>query len=212
MILNGELQAGDRLPTEADFCVQRGVSRTSVREALQQLKGRGLIESTAGRGMFVRSIEPKVIEKELQLFAQVEQDPQAFFELVDFRLLIEPENARVAAKDNSPEFIEELAALLEKMRSNTENLDTFMEADLDMHLCIAKKAGNRFVKMVLSCLKPLGKRFGHLNHNHSDFIQETLIEHTRILDALRDGNSRSAPKAMREHLLSSRQHFRDLIN
>lgn len=211
MILDGELKAGDRLPTEAVLCEELGVSRSSLREALQQLKGRGLIESTAGRGMFIRSIEPKMLEKELQLFAQVEEDPQAFFELVEFRLMIEPEMTRVATAKGSETFLEELEHLLLEMETNVNNLSAFMEADLDMHQRIAKEAGNRFVKMMLSCVKPLGKRFGRINYGDRGFVNETLEEHAAIVSAIRTGDSEKAAEAMRNHLLSSKQHFEDNI-
>jgi len=207
MILRGELQAGDRLPTEAVLCEQLGVSRSLLREVLQQLKGRGLIESTAGRGMFVRSIEQSILEKELQLFAQVEQDPQAFQELVAFRLLLEPQLARLAAEQASPALIDDLEMLLAEMLANRANLSALMEADLDMHLRIAREAGNRFANMILSCLKPLGKRFGHLSYAAVDSVQETLDEHTCLVAAIKARDGLAAEQAMRDHLTSSRAHF-----
>lgn len=207
-ILDGTLSAGDRLPTEAELCQHLGVSRSSLREALQQLKGRGLVESTAGRGMFVRSIEAGRIEKDLTLFAQVEQDPEAFFELVSFRLLIEPENARIAAHKCTSECIRDLESLLNKMHATLEDLDAFMEADLDMHLRIAQEAGNRFTKMVLSCIKPLGKRFGHVNYSSGNFSRQTLDEHIKLLNAIRSGDEQTAAQIMKAHLESSQRMFK----
>lgn len=209
MILKGDIKAGDRLPTEAILCDKLGVSRTSLREALQQLKGRGLIESTAGRGMFVRSIGEDIMTKELHLFAQVEQDSAAFFELIKMRLMLEPDIAAKACRGGRPAFLAELQNLLAEMKANTANLSAFMEADLDMHLLISREANNRFVNMILSCVKPLGKRFGQLSHGSENFVLETLEEHSQIVQAMAAGDSRKARKAMRDHLLSSKAHFEE---
>lgn len=52
-ILSGELRPGDQIPTEADLITHFGVSRTTVRRALQDIENAGLIRRQAGRGTFV---------------------------------------------------------------------------------------------------------------------------------------------------------------
>lgn len=54
-IAGGQLQPGDRFPPETELCVQYGVSRATVRQALEALEDDGLIERTAGRGTFLRA-------------------------------------------------------------------------------------------------------------------------------------------------------------
>lgn len=54
LITGGQLKPGDKLPTEAMLCQQFGVSRTTLREAIQMLRTNGLLEVTPGRGSFVR--------------------------------------------------------------------------------------------------------------------------------------------------------------
>ena len=58
-IAGGQLQPGSRWPTEAELCLQYGVSRATVRQALGALERDGLIERTAGRGTFARAQSPK---------------------------------------------------------------------------------------------------------------------------------------------------------
>jgi GntR family transcriptional regulator len=58
-IAGGQLQPGSRWPTEAELCLQYGVSRATVRQALGALERDGLIERTAGRGTFARAQGPK---------------------------------------------------------------------------------------------------------------------------------------------------------
>jgi GntR family transcriptional regulator len=59
-IENRELRSGDRLPSEEEFCRSFGVSRTTVRQALQGLEHEELIERFPGRGSFVSDTAPKL--------------------------------------------------------------------------------------------------------------------------------------------------------
>ncbi|HEX2858777.1 MAG TPA: GntR family transcriptional regulator [Alphaproteobacteria bacterium] len=67
MIGSGELCAGRRIPTEAEMCQHYGVSRTTVREALQTLRSNGVLDVTPGRGSYVRKPDPAPMLRELAL-------------------------------------------------------------------------------------------------------------------------------------------------
>jgi DNA-binding FadR family transcriptional regulator len=68
LIDNGHLQPGDRLPPECDLCRQFGVSRTTLREAIQMLRTTGLLDVSPGRGSFVRVPDVSHLMRDL-LFA-----------------------------------------------------------------------------------------------------------------------------------------------
>jgi GntR family transcriptional repressor for pyruvate dehydrogenase complex len=67
MIGSGELPAGRRIPTEAEMCRRYGVSRTTVREALQSLRSTGILDVTPGRGSYIRRPDPAPMLHELAL-------------------------------------------------------------------------------------------------------------------------------------------------
>jgi GntR family transcriptional repressor for pyruvate dehydrogenase complex len=96
LIADGVLKVGDRLPSERDLSEQLGVSRTSVREALQQLEMRGLLETVHGGGSIVRNITEQEIRKPIELF--LEQDKKLVLELAELRAFMEAWAAREAAE------------------------------------------------------------------------------------------------------------------
>lgn len=68
----GEWAAGDRLPSEAELCAMFGVSRTVVRQALQELTYEGLVKRRKGKGSFV--VRPKISEQLVQKLTGFYQD------------------------------------------------------------------------------------------------------------------------------------------
>jgi GntR family transcriptional regulator len=58
-ILSGRLPDGARVPSEERLCQQHGVSRTTVRKAIEVLKGEGLVDVRAPRGTFVHKAPPR---------------------------------------------------------------------------------------------------------------------------------------------------------
>ena len=61
MIVTGSLRPGERFPSERSLAKQFGVSRMTLRRAMQQLEVRGLVETRSGRGTFVSRLEPQMI-------------------------------------------------------------------------------------------------------------------------------------------------------
>lgn len=72
MLLQGTIKPGDRLPTEEMLCAHFGVSRTTLRESVQSLRGHGLLEVTPGRGSFVRVPNPDRLFDDFALYAMSE--------------------------------------------------------------------------------------------------------------------------------------------
>ena len=85
MVKNGELKAGDRLPTERDLAIQLHVSRTAIRAALRSMEFMGLIESKVGGGTYIREM---TMEDLMDPFAAVlANNERLIIELIEVRLL-----------------------------------------------------------------------------------------------------------------------------
>ena len=68
------LPPGTRLPTEQELCVRLGVSRTSIRAAVQRLAERGVVSVEVGRGTFVRQPDTQRLSEQLGLLVRLDRD------------------------------------------------------------------------------------------------------------------------------------------
>jgi GntR family transcriptional repressor for pyruvate dehydrogenase complex len=93
-IESGALRAGDRLPTEQQLATAHGVSRTVVREAVHQLKSRGLLRSRQGSGVYVTAPPAAALKLDLSLIASLDDVMQ----LREVRRALEAETAALAAE------------------------------------------------------------------------------------------------------------------
>ena len=106
LILSGELKAGDRLPVERDLATQLGVSRTAVREALEQMERKGYLQTRADGGTIVREVTFETILPYVS--SLLSTDRNLLSDLLGVRKLLESEMAFYAARNITPEKAERL--------------------------------------------------------------------------------------------------------
>lgn len=100
MIGEGTVRRDQPLPSERRLCASLGVSRSALREGLKLLRERGVIRTEHGRGSFVSELEAPVERRALeQLFSR---QNRTLFDLLEVRLLLEGEAARLAASRATP--------------------------------------------------------------------------------------------------------------
>jgi GntR family transcriptional repressor for pyruvate dehydrogenase complex len=206
-IRNGSLRPGDRLPSEKTLEKDFGVSRTVVREALQILKSRGMLESRRGSGSFVTSPSHSTIGNSISWFASLQEDGILFLELMDLRILVETEAARlVASGTSSLAEIEKQHRLMEKHRGNPEH---FADADIEFHLALIRASGHSlFYEVEKGLMNALGRSFARSTHEIApERSAKVLAEHLLILTAIEKRNPAAASKAMLAHLRRSRQNL-----
>ena len=118
LITEGKLKPGDRLPPERELIKQFGVSRPSLREALNSLVATGFLEVVQGNRTVVRSlVSAKIFEP---LDNLLREDSNTVFELIEVRKAIETWNAYLAAKRASREDISHLEEIIESMKKSLE--------------------------------------------------------------------------------------------
>jgi GntR family transcriptional repressor for pyruvate dehydrogenase complex len=206
-ILGGVLQPGDRLPTETELERTFGISRTVVREGLQALKSRGMIESRRGSGTYVARPSRELIGDSLSLYASLQPDGKRYLELMDLRILVETEAARMVASGSTP--IARISAHLDAMERNLGNPSGFADADIAFHLSIIKASGHSlFYAVAEGLLSAPALSFARSTHRiDSSRAYQVFAEHQVIHKALENRDPGSAARAMRSHLRRSRQNL-----
>ncbi len=206
MIETGELKAGDDMPSERELMERYGVGRPAIREAMQALAGKGLVEISQGERAKVLRITAETIIRQVELPAKLmlSGSSDTLEHLKSARIFFERGMIREAAGKATPEDIANLKALLDKQRQSLGDADAFIEADMEFHQSIAAISGNPIFAAVS------GAMLGWLKSYHTEMLiwtgreNVTLAEHEEIIRALEKGNADLAEKAMIKHLERSR--------
>lgn len=203
-ILAGDLKVGDQLPPERELAEQFAVSRTAVREAVKALCEKGLIEIRPGRGTFVINETPDVVRHSLGLLMKFgAADGSA--NLVEVREILEPEIAALAATRITDEYIAAMREAVATMETALDNVDVFVEADLDFHLALAEATQNpiipALIDTIIDLLREQRKRIGLV----SGGLKRGQYHHKKILEAVIHRDPKAARQAMQRHLQQVRQ-------
>ena len=211
-ILRDRLGATTRLPTESELCRSFGVSRTVVREALQQLAARGIIHSVAGSGSYVSPSNLDNLERCLSLLSKQNPDQKAFLELLDLRLLVETEMAGRLAEFPTIGSVRALRAALAMMvKATFDDPEPFARADTAFHLAIVEGVGHGLFATILKPLAPLAHQYGLETYDSKSTLDGVIREHRAVLRHIEAGNPEGARNAMADHLTSSRRHYAELL-
>jgi len=206
LIENGELRAGDEMPSERELMERFGVGRPAIREAMQALAGKGLVEISHGERAKVLQVTAESIFRQVDLPAKLmlSGSSDSLEHLKSARIFFERGMVREAAAKATKEDIIELRALLEKQGQNIGDAELFIDADMAFHRKIAQISGNPIFAAVS------GAMLGWLKSYHTEMLiwtgreNFTLVEHEEIIRAIEKGDADLAEKAMIKHLERSR--------
>lgn len=209
-----KLTVGSKLPTEREMCESFGVSRTALREALRRLSARGLIRIHKGSGMYVSEIKIKDAIESLNLYYDLKFDKNLITQIIEVRMMVEPEIAALAAKNRSEQDIEELKKnLLEFENCDPDN--TQKEADLDnkFHLSITKSTSNPIMQIIMEPIYSLLPRMrNYIYANIEGEKPKTLASHTSLLAAIEKGEQDRAYEIMKSHLFRTYEIYDKHLN
>jgi DNA-binding FadR family transcriptional regulator len=190
-IERGEYAIGDKLPSEAELCRRLEVSRPVLREALRALQTMGFTMSRTGSGTFVVSSGPV-------------PDPTfgdyAASDLLEVRRHVEIPVAGYAAVRRTPEDLDHLTHLLERMERETDTT-AWVAMDTLFHLGVAQAAQNPVFRRVIEEIRDaLARQSAFLNDLDGQRREQSNGEHRHIVEALSEGSADEAIEAMAYHL------------
>lgn len=189
-ILDQTLKPGERLIIEA-LSQDLGVSSSPIREALARLESEKLVVSEFYTGY---SVAPA-------------PNPDYLRDLLDFRILLEGECARIGAPRKDGVILSAMTAALEKM-SRTKRLgtryreyDSFIAEDRKFHQAIVESSSNLAMIAVYADLNAIlhQSRLYISRSTDGSPAEEVLAEHRQILDAFSAGDAEAAVAAIRDH-------------
>lgn len=198
-----KLRPGDRLPNEKEMAAQLKVGRGTLREAIRQLSTRHILVVRQGSGTYV-SEQTGVPEDPLGL-TFIQKGPKLAKDLVEFRLMIEPEIAAQAAERITDEQQAELISRYNNLENKLRLGDTYIEEDALFHSYIAQCAGNSVLQNLMPTISTAVSL--SIAESGDGFRARAIHEHRSILDAICRHDIVGARYAMITHLNITRDYF-----
>lgn len=202
MILEGQLNPGDKLLSERELAERLQVSRASVREALSALELMGLIEVRPGEGTHIKKASLKDIIEPLSMVLLMEKDSHE--EVLEVRKILEVSCARLAAAKRTQNELENMEKALKHMELDIAKNELGAEADLNFHYTIAVATHNtllvRLMNTVADSIKE-NQRENRLRLFEAQGMPATLLrDHFSIYEAIKVQDSKKAAELMYHHL------------
>ena len=196
-IAEGDLGAGERVPSETELCRDFAVSRTVVREAVAQLRAEGLVETFQGRGTYVTA----VVSPGGQQGSGTPPLTGTPRHVMELRLALECEAAALAARRSTEVDRGVIDRAMADLRDALARREPAIAQDFAVHAAVARASGNPLVNDILRGLGPhavLRHRAGLadptvLAPGHADLL---VHEHQQICDAIarRDPEAGGGPR------------------
>lgn len=201
LIRVNRLQKGEAIPSQRQLCEQLGVSRTALREGVSTLVARGELRSEPCRGVFVARSHVEVAMVDSS-WSTVDIAPSDVYQL---RYMIEPFAAGLVATRITPPIMQRLEANVDSIRGalQDEAFETAVELDFQFHSLILETSDNPTLKEAVMTRMRSYRISQSLPFATGKDSMETWREHRRIMLGLKRHSSRSAARAMRDHILSA---------
>ncbi len=205
IILDGDLEPGDRLPPERELADHFGVSRVSIREALRELENRGLIDRKPGRGTIVLSPGERagVSDEVLGIAAALQPELRDIMEL---RAIVEPPIARITASRATKRDIAQLRELVEAMEVDVTK-ERYAELDRAFHQSIAQYAHNPLLELINAQIAQQIAPSRAGRYQTKARRQASSAAHRRIYEAIAAGDGEAAEREARAHVLDISQQI-----
>ncbi len=209
LIRSGNLQSGDKLPSERDLMGIFGVSRPPIREALSALNILGVVESRHGGGAMVTDLNAQRLLGPLDFYLSISK--QNIGDMFDCRQLLETEAAGRAASSQDSKGKAELSELASSQKQFKDSV-SFRIADKEFHEKISKLAGNEMLSRLNDGLYNLGLEIRREASEDVATVKQSVKEHMLIAEAICDGDPDRARQEMTNHLVSIERSTQEIFS
>jgi GntR family transcriptional repressor for pyruvate dehydrogenase complex len=208
-IVDGQSRVGDRLPSESQLCTDFGVSRAVVREALARLHADGLTVTRKGAGTYVQR-QPGREFLRLSPIGGIADLMRCF----EFRIALEGEAASLAAQRRRDDDLKAISDAFNELNHVNAAGQLGIQEDIRFHAAIAAATRNQIFIQTLQALHVhIWNGMNITRHislsRNKDRLSLVQAEHSRVLDAIREGERDEARIAMRLHITNARNRALD---
>ena len=205
LIRTENLEKGSRLPIEQELADRFHVSRATIREAMKYLSAEGIVLVQQGRGTFVNNMagfrdDPLGIEN-IEKRMRLDQ-------LLEARLLLEPQIAMSAAQRATPKDIQKLRALVEKLDMVDINDSDATGIDIAFHESVALCTHNVILARIVPSICESVKRTQQLLMDKAVGLKKAKAAHRQIFRAIEEHDAISARYTMEKHIQETIQFVR----
>jgi DNA-binding GntR family transcriptional regulator len=187
-IIRGDLGPGERL-REVEVAASLGASRTPVREALSRLEQDGLVQSLKTGGSIV-----------------VELSINEMREIFDLIQVLETYAVKAASERISPNQLEKLDAVCSRAEQAVDsNYDNVSELNRTFHELVIEAAGSQRLKVLIGNLRSAMQPYRALTLHSNKFREQSVRDHRRIVDLLKNGDTASLGLLMAKHLSEAQE-------
>lgn len=191
----GEWELGEKLPGESALGVQLGVGRSTLREAVRQLAGRGVLASRQGSGVFVAALDAP--EQWDAVLRRVD-----ITAVLEARIAIEVEAAALAAQRRTPAQLRAMRSALAGRVSHRGDVEAHVAADIEFHRSVVVAAGNPVLIEIFDAMTPQVRiamvDMLRIRKDVEDDADQQA--HVDIVDAVAARHSATAATCARKHL------------
>jgi DNA-binding FadR family transcriptional regulator len=198
----GEWPLGHKLPGETTLATTLGVGRSTVREAIRELSGKGVLESRQGSGVFVTALQPREDWDTVLRRADI-------VSVIEARIAIEVEAAGLAAERRSRADLGTLRLRLAQRAAASDDVRGLVDADTAFHRAVIVAAHNDILTELFDSFVPRirSAMIDMLRLSPAKDAHEDHLVHDRLVDALLNRDSALASELSRSHLSAMRRVF-----
>ena len=203
LIIDNQLNSGDKLANEIELVSQLGVGRGTIREAMKILESRNVVEIRRGKGTYICDNLGMVGDPLGFRFAH---DKKKLAEdLSDLRCILEPEIAALSAEKATEQDIEELQKICTDVSEMIKRGEDYSQRDIEFHVKIATITGNLVIPQLIPLItQGLSLYVNLTNHNMAG---SAAITHQKVVDAIKRHDSEGAYASMLEHMKENRENL-----
>ena len=215
MILSGAFSVGERLPPERDLAKRLGVSRPVVHEAIVDLSTKGLVSMTPRIGTVVNDFRRQgsiALLTSLLEYHNGKLDPKLLEGMLNMRLLVEMENARLAAKNRTAEQLEEFDDLIQReAQADHADIETITQLDFEFHLLITIATDNLLYPLLINSFKPVYTNLTSQFFKDMSVVDVVFDFHRQLVEAIREQKEKKAAEIMWKMLKHGEDRLKEIV-